>query len=132
MDEQTEKEKRKVHRSPGYPVFKLEDAIQKVEAVYKAEKRSATTPEVIASHLGYNSATGPGGRAVSALRQFGLLEESNGKLRISDIAYTLIHYDRKSPDWRQAAAQAAANPTLFGELAEKYLSGLPSDATLKH
>jgi hypothetical protein len=43
-----EKEKRKVHRSPSYPAFDLAEAIQKVEAVYKAEKRTATTPEVIA------------------------------------------------------------------------------------
>jgi hypothetical protein len=132
MEEQPEKEKRKVHRSPSYPAFDLGEAIIKADAVYKGEKRSATTPEVIASHMGYTQANGPGGRAVSALRQFGLIEESSGKYRISDLGYTLAHFDRNSDEWKKAAADAARRPTLFRELLDEYPDGLPSDATLRN
>ncbi len=126
-----EKTKRKVHRSPGYPLFDLEEAIQKVEAVYRAEKRTATTPEVIASHMGYSQAIGIGGRAVSALRQYGLIEESAGQYRISDLAYTLIHFDHNSEEWRHSVGEAAKRPILFKELAEKYRNDA-SDATLRN
>jgi hypothetical protein len=129
---ETEKAKRKVHRSPGYPLFDLAEAIQKAEAVYKAEKRTATTPEVIASHMGYSQATGLGGRAVSALRQYGLIEESSGQYRISDLSYTLIHFDHGSNEWRQAVVEAAKRPILFKELAEKYQNDVSSDATLRN
>ncbi len=131
MDIQPEKSKRTIHRSPGYPALDLGQAIQKAELVYKAEKKTATTPDVIASHIGFSQANGPGGRAVSALRQFGLIEESNGKYRISDLGYTLIHYDRNGQEWKAAASEASKRPTIFKELAEKYPEGLPSDATLR-
>jgi hypothetical protein len=129
---QPDKDKRKVHRSPSYPVFDLKTAIEKTKLVYDGEKRSATTPEVIASHLGYSQANGPGGRAVSALRQFGLIEETSGKYRVSDTGYTLVHYDKESNEWKAAASRAAKSPTLFKELLDAYPDGLPSDATLKN
>jgi len=132
MQSQAAKEKRKVHRSPSYPVFDLKTAIEKTKLVYDSEKRSATTPEVIASHLGYTQANGPGGRAVSALRQFGLIEETSGKYRVSDTGYTLVHYDRDSSEWMAAVVRAARHPALFKELLEAYPDGLPSDATLKN
>ena len=132
MDEQQEKEKRKVHRSPSYPAFDLAEAISKAQAVYKGEKRSATTAEVIASHMGYSQANGPGGRAVSALRQYGLIEENSGKYRISDVGYTLAHFDRDSVEWKAAVVEAARRPGLFRELLEEYPDGLPSDATLRN
>src|SRR5581483_10255182 len=99
---------------------------------YKGEKRSATTAEVIASHMGYSQANGPGGRAVSALRQYGLIEENSGKYRISDVGYTLAHFDRDSVEWKAAVVEAARRPGLFRELLEEYPDGLPSDATLRN
>ena len=132
MTDDAEKTKRKVHRSPGYPVFGLKEAIQKAEAVYQEEKRTATTPDVIASHIGYSQAAGPGGRAVSALRQYGLIEETSGRYRISELGYTLIHFDHNSDEWKRAVSEAAKRPTLFKELIEKYGNSLPSDATLRN
>lgn len=132
MEANEEKQKRKVHRSPSYPVFDLTEAITKAEAIYKNEKRSATTAEVLASHMGYSTAGGPGGRAVSALRQYGLIEESSGKYRLSDLGYTLIHFNRHSDEWMAAICVAVRNPTLFRELLDEYPDGLPSDATLRN
>jgi len=130
--ETEEREKRKVHRSPSYPAFSLGEAIEKTDSIYKHEKRSATTADVIASHIGYSQAKGPGGRAVSALRQYGLVEETGGKCRISELGYTLVHYERSSTEWKQAAVEASRKPTLFRQLLEEYQDELPSDATLRH
>jgi hypothetical protein len=131
MTTSDEKQKRKVHRSPSYPAFDLGEAIAKAEAVYKNERRSATTAEVIASHMGYSTATGPGGRAVSALRQYGLIEEASGKYRLSDTGYTLVHFGHESAEWKAALLDAAKHPTLFRELLTEYPDDLPSDATLR-
>jgi hypothetical protein len=126
-----EKQKRKVHRSPSYPAFDLAEAIEKARAIYDHERRSATTAEVLAGHMGYSAAVGPGGRAVSALRQYGMIEDVDGRHRLSDLGYTLVHFDHDSHEWRSAAIDAARRPTLFRELMEAYPDGLPSDATLR-
>jgi hypothetical protein len=132
--ETTEKEQRGSahHRSPSYPVFDLGRAIEKTKAIYDQDRRAATSADVIASHLGYSAAKGPGGRAVSALKQYGLIEEVSGKYRISDLGYTLVHFDRDSEEWQRAIDDAAKRPALFRELFEEHQNGLPSDAALRN
>lgn len=126
------KPKKKVHRSPKYPSITLGDAITKAQAIHEIEKRIPTTGDVILSHLGYKATTGPAARTLSALKQYGLLEElEGGMLRISEDAYKIIVLSEDNPQ-RQAALQAAARrPTLFEELLTRYKDGLPSDATLR-
>ena len=125
------KTKRSVQRSPNYPAFSLREAIEKAKVIYDQEKRSYTTSDVIAAHLGYNQAVGgPGGRALSAMRQYGLLDESEGKVRLSDAAYYLIHYPADSQERIQATKAAIRKPALFSELLTEYKDGLPSDQTL--
>jgi hypothetical protein len=131
MDTPASAQKR--HRSPNYPAFSLKEAIEKIRLVYDKERRSPTTPEVVASHLGYSQGIGgPGGRALSALRQYGLLEDIDGKVRISDAAYAILHYPEVSPERIQALGSAINRPALFRELLAEYGESIPSDATLKH
>ena len=124
-------EKKAMHRSPSYPLFDLGTAVTKTKAVYDHDKRAAVSADVIAAHLGYSAAKGLGGRAVSALKQYGLLEELSGKFRISELGYVLVHYDRNSQEWINAATESARHPGLFGELLEENPNGLPSDAGLR-
>ncbi len=125
------KQKRAMHRSPNYPMVSLREAIEKARAIYNEDKRAFTTPDVIAKHLGFSQhAGGPGGRAMSALRQYGLLEESGGKSRISERAYTLIQYPVDSPERVQAVKAAIREPNLFAELFAEFNGALPSDAAL--
>ena len=123
----------KRHRSPNYPAFSLKEAIDKIKVIYDKERRSSTTPEVIATHLGYSQGIGgPGGRALSALRQYGLIEDTGGQARISDSAYTLTQFPTDSPEWIHALKTTIRKPTLFKELLDEYKDSIPSDATLKH
>jgi hypothetical protein len=125
------KPKRATHRSPSYPMFGLKEAIQKAKIVYDNDKRSFTTPDVVAKHLGFSQHIGgPGGRTMSALRQYGLLEESGGKSRISDRAYTLIQFPEGSPERAQALKAAIREPSLFNELLTEFGDGVPSDPAL--
>jgi hypothetical protein len=125
------KQKKAMHRSPSYPVFSLAEAIEKVRVIYSEDKRVFTTPDVIAKHLGFSHHIGgPGGRVMSALRQYGLLEESAGKSRISERAYTLIQYPIDSTERKQAVKAAIREPNLFRELLADFGDSVPSDAAL--
>jgi hypothetical protein len=131
MAEQEASNGKKVFRSPNHPAFDLGEAIGKVGMVYAKEKRSLTTPQVIAKHMGYTQTNGPGGRALSGLRQYGLIEESGGHWKISDTGFAILQYPEGSQERREAIKRAAISPTLFRELREQYPDGLPSDETLK-
>jgi hypothetical protein len=122
---------KKIHRSPNHPFFSLADAIAKIKLVYDVEKRTPTTGSVIVKHLGYSETTGPGGRTLSALRQYGLLDETAGKYRVSDIAFSILHYPDSSKERREAIKKAAVSPTLYRELLDLYPAGAGSDDTLK-
>jgi hypothetical protein len=118
-------------RSPNYPVFDLTTALEKIRVVYEKDRRSLTTLQVIAGHLGYKNTDGPGGRALSCLRQYGLLEESLGAMRVSDAAYKLLHLPEEDEDRPMLMKQAALKPTLYRLLNDEYPAQLPSDPTLK-
>jgi hypothetical protein len=121
----------KIHRSPNHPFFDLKEAVAKVKTVYDNEKRSATAPEVIVKHLGYSALNGPGGRTLSGLRQYGLLEEAAGRYKISDDGYALIHYSQDSEQWRTAVRRAALAPSLYRDLLGMYPDLTASDATFR-
>jgi hypothetical protein len=123
--------KKATHRSPNYPAFSLAVAITKVKAVYDADKRTPTTPEVIVGHLGYKHTDGPGGRALSCLRQYGLLEQAGSNWRVSDAAFNLLHLPESDPTRATLLREAARKPNLYRQLQDDYPDGLPSDAALK-
>ena len=122
---------RSIHRSPNYPMFSLKDALEKVRLIYQHEKRNFTTPGVIQKDIGYTEGTGPAGRALSALKQYGLLEERSGTYGLSDKGFLFTYADQNSPERIEALREAAITPSLFRELVDMYVGGLPSDATLK-
>ncbi len=127
-----QKAKRRLLRSPNYPAVSLGEAIARAKIIYDHEKKAETTAGVILKHLGYGEqASGAGGRALSALKQYGLLEEHSGNYRVSEAAFTLLHYPEGSPEREAALKGAAQKPALFRELLAAYKDGLPSDATLK-
>jgi hypothetical protein len=126
-----DKPKKAHHRSPAYPMLNLEKAIEKAKTIYNADKRSFTSRPVILKHLGYSDEnSGIGNRELSALRQYGLLEEKGGEYRVSDTAYAILFLSTDSAERGEALSQAAIGPTIFKELWSKYRLEA-SDGTLK-
>jgi hypothetical protein len=125
------KAKKAAHRSPNYPAFDLATALAKIRLVYNAEKRTPTTREVIAEHLGYSNTDGPGGRSLSCIRQFAFLEDAADKLKVSDIAFSLLHLPDEDPTKAGLLKQVALRPNLYRSLHEDYPDGIPSDPTLR-
>ena len=81
--------------------------------------------------MGYTAKTGPAGRAISALKQYGLLDERDGQYRISDAAYSILQLSENSVERKAALKEAAQRPALFKDLIENHKDGLPSDLNLR-
>lgn len=122
--------KRAAHRSPNHPAFSLANALEKIKLVYDKDRRTPTTSAVIVGHLGYKHTDGPGGRALSCLRQYGLLEETAGNWKVSDAAFNILHLPDSDPEKAKLVREAALKPALYRMLRDDYPGGIPSDETL--
>ncbi len=116
-------------RSPNYPAFGLGEAIEKAKVLYEKEGLVKTNPEAAVLAWGYKGLNGASLRVVSALRQYGLIEDVEDGLKVSNGVVAIVHGtgDEKA----NALRKAGATPKIFAELLEEYGDGLPSANTLK-
>lgn len=118
-------------RSPNYPAMSLPDAIQRINALYKVQHTHGAPREVVAIGIGYSGLNGASASAISALHKYGLLERHGDELKLSERAMSIIA--PHSPAERaEAIRAAAAEPTLFAELASRFPGSLPSDEVLRN
>ena len=118
-------------RSPNFPAIGLSDAITKARVLYEKDKRSLVSHGTILSHLGFGAKlSGSTARVISALRQFGLLEEEGGQLRVTEAATRLFTLSDSSPERLRALQECARKPAIYREILQHYADGLPSDAAL--
>ena len=134
MTEQVDTKRRE--RSPEYPAFDLEEAVNKARLLYQAERRNAAPMNAVLKHWGYSPKSGAGIRAVSTLEKFGLaVSEGSGdnrKVRLSENGFNILVDGRPdSLDRLRILQEAALKPTAHAELWEKYPNGLPSEDTLR-
>jgi hypothetical protein len=109
----------------------LEEALQKARMVYAEDKRAWTSRSVILKHLGFTDEnSGPANRTLSALRQYGLVEEKEGQLRVSDRAFSILALSDSSPEKVKRLRESALCPKIFKELWTTYGPELASDETM--
>jgi hypothetical protein len=118
-------------RSPNFPILTLPEAIEKLKLIYKNEKRAAAPGDVLVSHFGYKQMHGKSGRVLSAIRQYGLLDEKGGLYRVSDLGYKLLHLPTDSEEYTATLKVAATYPPIYQEVMKAYPDGLPSNPTLQ-
>lgn len=118
-------------RSPNYPSTSLEDAVNHIRTIFDKDKLSATSADVLVSHLGYNKLHGTSRRVLSSIRQYGLLDElSDQRYKVSEAAYRLLNSDKHSPKELELLKEAALKPIVFRNILEEYKGELPSERTL--
>jgi hypothetical protein len=118
-------------RSPNYPFLSLPAAIDRVSALYTAQHTHAAPRQVIVKGMGYNTLNGASASAISALHKYGLLEGRGEEWRVSERALRILH--PHSPQERaEAIREAASDPPLFSELAEKFPGRFPSEDLLRN
>jgi hypothetical protein len=131
MGEPTAEVGRKRVRSPSFPFISLRIALDRVLALYEAEKRSAIRPETAAAHWRYSDKSSGGKQTLAALRQFGLIE-GEGVVKVTDRAVRMLLDQREgSAEREQLLKQAALLPPLHTKLWEKYGPRLPDRSTLR-
>lgn len=119
------------HRSPNYPALSLSEAIDRVRLLYDADKRAGAPVEAALRHLGFSGKNGRALVVLSALKKFGLIEDTNGRITPTQLAVTLLAYPEGDPRRSEALRSAALSPYIYRSLVERYgESGLPSDPTL--
>jgi hypothetical protein len=127
-----EKDKKPRHRSPNYPAIGLRSAVGKISAVFK-EDGLAPSPKLAAfKHMGFDKMHGEAARVLSALKSFGLIEESNERIKLTQRGIDTVARPEGDAQHSSALREALVGPGIYRELIADYRQhGLPSDMSLK-
>ena len=118
-------------RSPNYPAFGLQKAVEYARKLYAVNHLHKATPEVVVKAIGYGSLNGGSLTAISALKKFGLVEEDGKELRITQDALTVIVEPPHSHERARVLVRLATMPSLFSELSAAYPGSTPNDEILR-
>lgn len=129
--ENVTKQKRPKHRSPNFPSYSLEKAIEKVKEIFDVYKMT-TLPERIACEIWTYAPNGSQGQlCIAALKAFGLIQiEGTGKdkkITVSESARRLILKDN---NYNNLLKEAALSPPLHKELWNHYEGFIPENDEL--
>ena len=127
-------------RSRSYPVQGLRWAVSLALKLLERFGNSSISPEALAVELGFSSHANVGDarRCISALKQFGVLDEAGDDLILSSLGQLLARAQGTEAERRSARCEALTNPELFGELVLKYCArgrlprSLASELVAKH
>lgn len=136
MTETTQPRKTK-ERSPSYPFIPLTEAIERAQKFHREERRGTAPMQRAALHWGYSANSSGVLQTISAMKQYGLLEDEGSgkerKLKLTDLAFRILLDTREeSSEREQYKRTAARNPPIAAEVHEKWPDKLPADATLNH
>jgi len=127
-----EEAKKSKTRSPNYPVISLKEAVERVAKLFEADGTAGSTRESAYAHMGYKGEHGKSLGVLSALKKYGLTEEVNGSILLTQDAVDIVIQDGDKDEKEKAIRKCAMQPELYQRLWEEYKGrGLPSDATLK-
>lgn len=125
------KEKRKIQRSPGYPMLSLEEAIQKIKILWDKDRNKTIPIEAAYEHLGYKTKGGYSARVIAAMKKFSLIYEKQNDIILTDEAVDLALHEPSDEIYIETIKKLALKPTIYEKLFNEYNGALPSDATLK-
>jgi hypothetical protein len=127
-----QQEKKPRHRSPAYPTIGLKEAVQRVAKLYEEDGKAGAPPEIAAVHIGFSKPHGQAMSALAALKKFGLLSESNGRLCPSQRSIEIINLPASDPRKKKALRDAVVSPDIYRELIEAHKqSGWPKNDVLE-
>jgi hypothetical protein len=110
-------------RSPRYPRYPLEVAIQYADRLYKGAHRSTVDTMTAYKVMGFAGKSGASATALGAARQFGLVEAVKGGVRVSGLALAIL--EPSSAEERIASLHVAANKPDVFEAVMDHFEGAP-------
>lgn len=111
-------------RSPGYPTMNLEDAIEKVAALWEKAGKQQVGLDVVSEIWGLSPTSSSSPQHLATLKRYGLIDDvGDGKrrlVRLTPLAIKIIAHPKGSPDHQDALKKAALTPEIFGDLLQRY------------
>ncbi|MCU1339734.1 MAG: hypothetical protein JWO19_5315 [Bryobacterales bacterium] len=121
----------KRHRSPNYPTVGLKEAIDRVRNLYNKDGKAGAPAEIAAVHIGFGKPHGQAMSVLAALKRFGLVAESNGRIAPTQRAIEILNLPPTDPRCQKALRDAVLEPALYRELIEQHKdTGWPADDVL--
>lgn len=128
----SEEGKKERQRSPNYPAVGLREAVDRVRRLIQMDGKAGAPPELVAKHIGYSSAHGQAMTVVAALKKFGLVADSGGRLVPTQIALEIANLPESDSRRQRAIKDAALSPALYQELVNEHNErGLPAPDVLE-
>lgn len=129
-------EKNKRPRSPNFPYSSLRDAITLVEKLYKKDKQNYVPMPIALGHMGLSTTSSTSRRIISAMLEYGLLEDrgdgNSKQLIVSDLARNIILDERPNSTERlQNIRKSALSSKMMREAWEKWMGNIPAEDTVK-
>ena len=113
-------------------MFGLNEAVDKIKILWEKDGKAGAPKEVAIQHLGHSKLmSGPPARTLSALKQFGLTEEKDGRIIVSQIGMDIILYPHDDDRHVRSLKKAALEPNIYKKLFHEYQDGFPSRETIK-
>jgi hypothetical protein len=117
-------------RSPAYPQYGLRRAGEMVKGIYEGAHRAEIGNEAAVSLMGFKSVSGPSSAAIGALKQFGLLEGRDPKLRVTSLTLAILE-PLNDGERRRALKQAASSVAPFADFFREFGDRRPAENVLR-
>jgi len=126
-------QKKSRNRSPNYPLFNLEDALNKARQLHEDYGVHSIAVNLAHKKWGYAEHGSVGNQCIAALKAYGLLSiDGKGKSRKVQLTDSVDRIIRDAPDRSSLLERSARAPTIHAEILEEYSGkGLPPDDVLK-
>lgn len=122
--------RRKKPNSPKAPGLSLRAAMAEVSKAYLRYSHGAFTRGELASALSMSAGSGSFLTKIAALRDYGLVDESHGELRVSDLFKTLYQAPGGSAEMKRNALAAVQHASVFARLLQQFGSRVPDEPAL--
>jgi hypothetical protein len=116
--------------SPRAPGTDLRTAVAEVAKVYLRYSHGGFTKGELASALGMSAVSGTFLSKTAALRDYGLIEETPGGERVSDLFRSIYQAPAGSNEVRRAALAAINHSPAFARLLQQFSTRVPDESAL--
>ncbi len=112
-------------RSPRAPKYSLGHSLNHARKIYDAVHRSSIDSSIAYEVMGFAGKSGTSATALGSVRQYGLIEGTGEKTRISDLAMAIFE-PSSSSEQASALLEAAERPDVFRTIRERFNGRTPS------
>jgi hypothetical protein len=116
--------------SPKAPGMPLRVAVAEVAKIYGRYSHSSFTRGEMASALAMSAGSGSFYAKAATLNMYGLIEDTGGNVKASDLFKAIYQATDGSPDERRHAFRAISRPTVFAGLLRQFGHRIPDEAAI--